>query len=209
MHRHELGLPFWVTHWIRFVCMVVLVVTGFYIANPFIMPDINHTAPVNFLQAQLRFWHVVLGFALFAATITKTYLFFFGKDGAIERKSFKDFVSLSQWFARIRFYLTLNGKVHDNGLYNPLQLMSYIGIYVALYGMIFTGIILFMHVYHNGAMGVIYPLFRPLESMLGGIANVRWIHHLLTWVFLIFLPIHIYMASMRFLFKKSYMKAHS
>lgn len=207
--HHDLPLSFWVTHWIRFICMIVLVVSGFYIAQPFIMPDPNLTAPVNFLQAELRFWHVLLGMVLLGATLFKTYLFFFSKGAEIERKSFVDVLSAKQWTSRIIFYLTLGGKVKDSGLYNPLQFVAYLGVYIALYGIIITGFVLFMHCYHNGMMSVVYPLFRPIESLMGGIANVRWIHHMLTWVFLIFLPVHIYMASMKYLFKNSYAKAHS
>lgn len=209
MHHYEPSLSFWVTHWARFICMVVLVVTGFYIAQPFIMPDADLSAPVNFLQAKLRFWHIAFGMLLFSATLIKTYLFFFSKGSSIERMSFANVWSLKQWVSRIWFYLSLNGKLKDYGLYNPLQFVTYLGIYIALYGIIFTGLILAVHLYHNGMLGFLYPLLRPFEALLGGISNVRWIHHLLTWVFLIFLPIHIYMASFKHLYKKSYTKAHA
>ncbi|RDU69558.1 Ni/Fe-hydrogenase, b-type cytochrome subunit [Helicobacter cholecystus] len=207
--HHDLPLSFWVTHWIRFICMIVLVVSGFYIAQPFIMSDADLSAPVNFLQAKIRFWHVLLGMILLGATLFKTYLFFFSKGSEIERKSFNNVLSAKQWASRIIFYLTLGGKVKDYGLYNPLQFVVYLGVYIALYGIIITGFVLFMNCYHDGMMGVIYPFFKPLETLMGGIANVRWIHHLLTWVFLLFLPVHIYMASMKYLFKTSYEKAHS
>jgi Ni,Fe-hydrogenase I cytochrome b subunit len=29
---------------------------------------------------------------------------------------------------------------------------------------------------------------------VGGLQIVRWIHHVLTWVFLIFIPLHVYLA---------------
>jgi Ni,Fe-hydrogenase I cytochrome b subunit len=33
-----------------------------------------------------------------------------------------------------------------------------------------------------------------VPQLVGGIQNVRLIHHVLTWVFLIFIPIHIYLS---------------
>ncbi len=209
MHHHEVGLSFWVTHWVRFICMIVLVVSGFYIAQPYIVPDANPVEPVNFLQAEIRFWHLVFGFILLSMTLIKTYLFFFSKEAEIERRSFADVFNFKQWTSRIYFYLTLNGKVQENGFYNPLQFVVYFGVYVALYGIILTGVILSIHIYHGGMLGLVYPFFRFLENLLGGIANVRWIHHILTWVFLLFLPVHIYMAAMKHLYKKSYTRAHS
>lgn len=209
MQNHNPGLSFWVTHWVRFVCMIILVASGFYIAQPYIMPDANIIEPVNFLQAEIRFWHIVFGLALFCATLIKTYLFFFGKESQIERESFANLYDLKQWISRIRFYLTLNGKIEDRGLYNPLQFVVYLGVYIALYGIIFTGFILAIHIYHNGMFGMLYPILSPMESWFGGIANIRWIHHILTWVFLLFLPVHIYLVVMQFLFAKSYKRAHS
>ncbi|WP_027327579.1 Ni/Fe-hydrogenase, b-type cytochrome subunit [Helicobacter pametensis] len=209
MHHQEPSLSFWVTHWCRFICMLVLIASGFYIASPFITPSPDLGTPTNFLQAQLRFWHIVFGMVLLSMTLIKTYLFFFSKDSKIERMSFTNVLSPKQWISRIYFYLTLNGKLKDHGLYNPLQFVTYFGVYVALYGIILTGFILAIHIYHDGMLGVLYPIFRPLETLFGGIANVRWAHHLLTWVFLLFLPVHIYMASFKHLYKKSYTKAHS
>mgnify|MGYP001572175972 CR=1 FL=1 len=63
-------------HWIRVVTMLVLVVTGFYIADPFLVPYVNDE-PVNFMNALWRFWHSVFGFLLIATTLIKIYLFIF------------------------------------------------------------------------------------------------------------------------------------
>jgi len=35
---------------------------------------------------------------------------------------------------------------------------------------------------------------RPIEAAMGGLANVREIHHIAMWAILIFVPVHIYMS---------------
>ena len=57
-----------------------------------------------------------------------------------------------------------------------------------------NGLILHIHVYHEGIGGLLYDILRPLEVMMGGLAWVRQLHHISMWVFIIFLPIHIYLA---------------
>ena len=52
-----------------------------------------------------------------------------------------------------------------------------------------------MHMYQGGGLGLfLYNYLRPLEAMMGGLAMVREIHHIVMWGILIFLPIHVYMA---------------
>jgi Ni/Fe-hydrogenase 1 B-type cytochrome subunit len=57
-----------------------------------------------------------------------------------------------------------------------------------------TGLILYVHVYHQGVGGLLYDSMRLVESWMGGLANVRLVHHITMWGFLIFIPIHIYMV---------------
>ena len=61
-------------------------------------------------------------------------------------------------------------------------------------GIILTGLILYTHTYHEGLGGMLYDMLRPLEAMMGGLAEVRTYHRILMWVILIFVPVHIYMA---------------
>jgi len=57
-----------------------------------------------------------------------------------------------------------------------------------------TGLILYVHVYHLGIGGFLYEPMRVLESWMGGLANVRLVHHATMWGYLIFIPIHIYLV---------------
>jgi len=41
---------------------------------------------------------------------------------------------------------------------------------------------------------IAYKILRPVENMLGGLAVVRYVHHIFTWFFILFIVVHIYMA---------------
>jgi len=48
--------------------------------------------------------------------------------------------------------------------------------------------------YHAGLTAIGYTVLRPLENLMGGLAVVRYIHHVFTWLFILFVVVHVYMA---------------
>lgn len=177
-------------HWIRAFAIFALIATGFYLAYPFLSAN-----PQYDVYSLSRIWHVIIGFALISVSIFRIYLFIFAKECQIERRSFLDFINPIIWIKILKTYLLLGGHPHNKGAYNPLQLATYIGLMLLIIAISLTGLILYAHVYHEGLGGFIMSFTRPLEVLFGGIANVRLVHHILTWAFIIFIPIHIYMAS--------------
>ncbi|MDR1975641.1 MAG: Ni/Fe-hydrogenase, b-type cytochrome subunit [Campylobacteraceae bacterium] len=184
----------WV-HWIRFFSIIALTVTGFYIAYVFVAPEVS-SEPTLFLQAKMRMVHEIFGFILIAITIYKTYIFFFDKSKVekLEIVSAKDFVSPKAWIAQIKYYLFLGEHPRLKGVYNPLQFAAYVMLYLMVALLSLTGLILYVHIYHDGLGGALYPIMRWFEALMGGLANVRVIHHIAMWVVLIFVPVHIYMV---------------
>lgn len=189
-------------HWVRVVTMLVLVVTGFYIAYPFLTPYVNDE-PTNFMNALWRAWHIIFGFILIASTMVKSYLFIFDKHSRNERMSFFDFINPKVWIQQIKYYMLIGVHPKARGIYNPLQFIAYFMIFVTLFIISITGLILHMHVYHEGLGGMIFDILRPLEVMMGGLASVREIHHITMWIFLLFIPIHVYMAVFNSIYGKS------
>jgi Ni/Fe-hydrogenase 1 B-type cytochrome subunit len=183
------------THWIRFFSIFALTVTGFYLAYVFVAPEVS-SEPVLFLNAKVRMWHQIFGFVLIAVTIFKTYLFFFDKSGVakLEKISFWDAISPKVWIAQLKYYLFLGEHPKLKGAYNPLQFAAYVFFYIVLALLCITGVILYVHVYHEGLGGLLYPIARPVEALFGGLANVREIHHIAMWIVLIFVPVHVYMV---------------
>ncbi len=205
MIKKHYEFSFWlrVTHWVRAVAIIILTASGFYIAYPFIAPAQNGGEPVNFLNALFRSWHIIFGFLLIAVTIGKFYLFFFDKQSDIERASFKDFINPIGWIKQIKYYLLIGKHPHGKGVYNPLQFMAYVGVYISIFIISLTGLILYVHVYHEGMGGFLYDILRPIEVLMGGLAWVRELHHIAMWIFIIFLPVHIYLAVFNSVYGKS------
>ena len=181
------------THWIRAVAIFALTITGFYLAYVFVTPDVSDE-PIIFLNAKFRMWHQIAGFVLIAVTIYKSYLFILDSTSLKERMSISDFLSPKVWFQQIKYYLFLGDHPELKGIYNPLQFIAYIGLYAMVLLVCITGLVLYVHVYHEGLGGMLYDYMRPVEVMMGGLANVREIHHIAMWAILLFVPVHIYMA---------------
>lgn len=188
-------------HWIRALSIVVLTITGFYIAVPFITPAVN-SEPTNFLYALMRSWHIIFGFVMSVVILFKSYLFLFCRNHEMERAAIKDVFSPTIWIEQIKYYLLISKHPKLNGVYNPLQFAAYVGFYLMMFGLILTGFILYVHVYHDGIAGMLYSTMRSFEVMFGGLAVVREVHHILMWGVILFVFAHIYMAVYNAVFGK-------
>jgi len=192
-HKEFSGLTR-ILHWIRAFSIFGLICSGFYIAVPFLQttPSIE---PNVFVQAYIRTIHLILGFILIGISFFRLYLFLFDKNGSLEeRRSFKQFLQPNMWISQVKTYLWIGKHPHIDGAYNPIQFASYfiLGILVLLISL--TGVSLYANVYHSGLGEILGVCFKWVEVVCGGLANVRAIHHILTWAFIIFIPVHIYMA---------------
>jgi Ni/Fe-hydrogenase 1 B-type cytochrome subunit len=74
---------------------------------------------------------------------------------------------------------------------NPLQQLSYTGMYLVGSVMMVTGFTMYGQ---SNPGGFIWTLFHWVPNVVGGLQMVRSIHHVFTWAFLIFVPIHVYLA---------------
>ena len=103
---------------------------------------------------------------------------------------------------QIGYYLLVSKHPKLSGVYNPLQFIAYVAFYIMMFILIITGLVLYVHVYHNGLGGLMYDPMRSLEVMMGGLANVREIHHIAMWGVIIFVLAHVYMAVFNAVFGK-------
>jgi Ni/Fe-hydrogenase 1 B-type cytochrome subunit len=190
-------------HWIRAISIFALVATGFYIADPFITYSVQSAEPTRFLHAEIREWHIIFGFAMIGAVLYKTIYFFFFKEAKFERESIKDAFNIKLMIDQVLYYLLLKPHPHTKSIYNPLQFWAYTLLYVMFYGIIITGLALYAEVYHNGIGGMFYPFAKAVESIFGGLANVRIWHHLFMWGIIIVVFVHIYMAVYNAVFGKN------
>ena len=183
--------PIRVMHWIAAICIVVLTVTGLYIGKPYFIT--SGEASAHFLMGWMRFFHFVAAGLLVMTAIVRGYWLFMGNKYERLRALFpvrpRDWVNL---FRMIKFYLMIRPERAPHYLgHNPLQQLSYTGVYLLAAVMVITGFTLYGQSDPNGFF---YAAFNWIGTLVGGMPVVRFIHHVLTWAFLIFIPIHVYLA---------------
>jgi Ni/Fe-hydrogenase 1 B-type cytochrome subunit len=188
----EWSVPIRINHWGMVISIFILIATGFYIAGPFTVYE-GETVK-KFFMGDVRFVHILFGVFLSFIFIWRVYLAFFSKFHA----DWKDFFAFTDWpntVKQLKFYALVSKEPAEHKyLYGPMQSLAYGGLMVMILFIVLTGVILMGAGYHAGLTGLIYKIVKPFENLVGGLAMVRWIHHILTWCFILFIVVHIYMA---------------
>ena len=188
----EWSVPIRINHWGMVISIFILIVTGFYIAGPFTVYE-GETVK-KFFMGDVRFVHILFGVFLSFIFIWRVYLAFFSKFHA----DWKDFFAFTDWpntVKQLKFYALVSKEPAEHKyLYGPMQSLAYGGLMVMILFIVLTGVILMGAGYHAGLTALIYKIVKPFENLVGGLAMVRWIHHILTWCFILFIVVHIYMA---------------
>jgi len=178
-------------HWLAAGSIVTLVVTGFYIGQPYFMT--GGEASTHFLMGRVRFIHFTAAGVLVATGIVRVYWLFAGNRFERWKALFpvrrKDWVHLVQ---QVKYYLLIHPERAPHYLgHNPLQQISY----TALYGIAFVQAVTGFALYGlSNPGGFANSLFGWVDPLLGGAQVVRFWHHVISWVFVIFFPIHVYLA---------------
>ncbi|MGC9323644.1 MAG: Ni/Fe-hydrogenase, b-type cytochrome subunit [Desulfomonilia bacterium] len=190
--QKEWSVTLRVNHWLTAICIFVLIPTGFYIADPFTVYA-GETID-KFLMGNMRYVHLLFGVILTFLFLQRVYIAFFSRFHA----DWKDFFAWADWpnlFKQIKFYALISEeKPEHKYLYGPIQSIAYGGLLLMLFLIVLTGMILYGAGYETGIIGRFYFFLRPIENFMGGLAIVRFVHHILTWLFIIFIVVHVYMA---------------
>lgn len=177
-------IPVRVTHWLNFGSIMVLSVTGGYIADPFLIP------PGGSVMTVMRFVHMVAAFTFVSSGLFRTYWWFAGNRFA-------------RWTAFLPVTRAQRGELgHQLGWYlllrtdaprvlghNALAAGSYLVVYLGFAAQTLTGFAL------AGANGS-----EPWATLFGwvplllGIQGVRLLHHMIMWLTLVFMIHHVYSA---------------
>ncbi len=185
------GWPIRIMHWIAVLCILSLVVTGLYIGMPYFV--VGGDTGQHFLMGRVRFVHFAAGAVLVATGLARGYWLFAGNK--FERVTALFPIKPRDWvnmWRQTKFYLMIQPEKAPHYLgHNPLQQLSYTGIYLAAIVMVVTGFALYGQ---SNPAGLIYRSTNWIGVLVGGMPIVRFVHHVLTWVFLAFIPIHVYLA---------------
>lgn len=164
--------PARIAHWANLIAMFVLILTGLDINYPF----------MGFMTGVMRNLHYFAGFILVANIAVRIYFAFAGKCPDSKQWSIPNPKEL---FRVVRYYLFLGPHPRKDYKYNGLQRLSYLGIVVLMLAQAFTG------------FAIAWPstaLYAGFVNWVGGLAALRAIHLLGTYVFIAFSLVHVYMV---------------
>lgn len=183
--------PIRAMHWIAAACIIVLIVTGFYIGRPYFMT--SGEASAHFLMGWVRFIHFTAAAVLVMTGIVRAYWLVAGNQFErlpalfpVTPRNFRNLARTALAYATFRPDKQPNFVGH-----NPLQQYSYTGIYFLTIVMVVTGFTLYGQANPDG---LIFRAFAWVPPLLGGLPYVRLVHHVLTWGFIIFAVLHVYFA---------------
>lgn len=181
--------PLRAMHWIAAACVVVLIVTGFYIGRPYFMT--SGEASAHFLMGWVRFTHFTAAAVLVMTGIVRVYWLFAGNQFErlpalfpVTRKNARRMVRTAGAYLSFRPEKEPSMVGHD-----PLQQLTYTGLYLLVIVTVVTGFTMYGQ---SNPGGMIFRAFAWVPPLLGGLQGVRLVHHVLTWGFIVFAVIHVY-----------------
>ncbi|MCL1943546.1 MAG: Ni/Fe-hydrogenase, b-type cytochrome subunit [Candidatus Azobacteroides sp.] len=184
-------LPVRFYHWLNALCIVILCITGLIIANPpGIMSD--KEAAFRFWFGDVRLIHFITAFIFLFNFVFRIYWGFVGNKYA----DWKNFIPLkkSQWkelleVIKVDVFMVKNKPVGSIG-HNTLAAVSYFALFLAFSLQCLTG----FGLYAQMSKSFLPHLFSWVVPLLGGDMNVRLIHHILMWFFILFAIGHVYLV---------------
>jgi Ni/Fe-hydrogenase 1 B-type cytochrome subunit len=183
--------PIRAMHWVAAACILVLAATGFYIGNPYFMT--RGEAVEHFAMGNMRLAHFIAAGVLVGTGVVRVYWLFAGNRFESWRALFPvDGKSLRNLVRQMGYYLLLPRVKRPHYLgHNPLQQVFYTGVYALVVVQVLTGFAMFGLA---DPEGFFWRTLGIQSAYIGGIRVVRFVHHVLTWVILVFIPIHVYLG---------------
>ena len=189
MYVWELPVRFY--HWVNALCVVILCITGFIIANPPALLSGNE-ATFSFWFGKIRLIHFIAAFIFLFNFMFRIYWGFVGNRFS----SWKNFIPYrkSQWkeiFDVVKVdILQLNKKPIESIGHNALASIIYFALFLAFLLQCLTG----FGLYAQMSKAFLPKMFAWVVPLLGGDLQVRFIHHLFMWFFIIFAIVHVYLV---------------
>ncbi|MEA9411839.1 Ni/Fe-hydrogenase, b-type cytochrome subunit [Flavobacterium sp. PL02] len=188
-------LPVRIFHWVNAWAITGLVATGFIIANP---PGIisSKEATEQFWFGYVREIHFICAYLLVAVMILRVYFAFKGNKYAnwrvflpFKKEGFKRMWHVIKYDIFLQNEETNNSPTGAVG-HNSVAAASYLVMFFMGLVMIATGFAM----YAPTSTWFLPKMFGWVVNLLGGDFNVRTIHHITTWAFILFAIVHVYLV---------------
>lgn len=183
-------------------CMVVLFFTGLYIGDPmFIGTQGNEPtfAVTGLLSMEsIRSLHFMAAFVFIACMLLRVYLVFTYPGN----RQFPNFFTKKYWqgLGKMLGYYGFFRSHHPTYIRNPIAATAYLSVYILMGIQIFTGLAMYVMIRPESFLAIV---FAPLTSWLGNEYNTHFLHHIINWVFSLFLLIHVYLVVYNDVVEKS------
>jgi Ni/Fe-hydrogenase 1 B-type cytochrome subunit len=188
---YEAPVRMW--HWINAIAMVVLGLTGYFIANP--LPSMSGEASNHYLMGYLRFAHFAAAYIFAVGFIARVYWALVGNIHSRQLFLFP-FWDIQWWkeaLFELRWYLFLEPDPKKYIGHNPLaQFSMFFAFTLGAPFMILTGFALYAE--GTGVGTWQDKLFGWLTPLLGGSQAMHTWHHVGMWAFVVFVMLHVYAA---------------
>jgi Ni/Fe-hydrogenase 1 B-type cytochrome subunit len=175
--------------------LLILVVTGFYIANPLAIMTQKDVSQL-YTMGWFRYLHFAAAYLFFFNFMARIYWGFVGNKYASWRQFIpisKQFVS-EMWTVIKMDILLLKGSLKDRQHlsvgHNALAGMTYFLTFIMFLVQCLTG----FGLYASMSDWWFPNLFSWVPAMLGGDILTRQIHHWVMWFFILFAFIHVYLV---------------
>jgi Ni/Fe-hydrogenase 1 B-type cytochrome subunit len=182
-------LPVRITHWVNVAAIVVLSVTGYYIATPFV--GTHGPATDQFLMGTVRFSHFTVAFVFTTSVLFRVYWAFVGNKYARWSQFLPATSARRRALVKMLGYYTFvrRGPPAEVG-HNPLAGVTYIGLYVLFALQIATGCALYAQPFHDGLWKALFGWM----IVAFGAQPLRLAHDLIMYLILAFTIHHVYSA---------------
>ena len=181
---YEWNLVYRINHWIRAISIFTLIFTGYYIYWPFLSPEEDSQ-----LMNLMRFFHFISMYIIILSFIAQLY---FDKDIWEYLPTWNKIKTIPDMLA---YYLFLKDTHEEYGKFNPLQALTYF----------FWGLLLIIEtltgfaIYSGNIFGIwdSRTAFGWVNNILGGMPITRLVHFAIMWIFIITVPVHVYMVILK------------
>ncbi len=177
-------------HWINFLCLLALVLTGFYIGSPFYRPTADEPFGAS-VMASMKNVHFLAAVVFSVNGLFRVYWMFAGRT---YRQWFRSHLWQAAFWRevgwKLREYLSLRyiGHYAPTLDHNALASLTYTLLFLACAFISVTGFAMKGAIDPGGWLDLFFGWTIPL---LGGEATVRMLHRLAMWLILGFAVHHI------------------
>ena len=177
-------------HWINVLCLIPLVITGFYIGSPFYRPTVDEPFFAS-TMATMKNIHFLAAVVFSVNGLFRLYWFFAGKT---YRQWFRSHLWQAGFWRevgwKLKEYLSLRyiGKYAPTLDHNALASLTYTLLFLACAFISVTGFAMKGAINPDGWLNVFFGWVIP---MIGSESSVRMLHRLTMWLILGFAVHHI------------------